>query len=83
MIEAGLALGLLERFFHVPARPGGPGQIDQPRPRRAVGDVVGDLGWVTDAAARQQPVPAPGCLGALDLSSGPVVFAGSVSSGTD
>ena len=46
VIQTGLVLGLLEAFLDVPARPGGPGQVEQGGAAGAVADVVGDLGRV-------------------------------------
>jgi len=40
VVQTGLVLGLLEAFLDVPARPGGPGQVEQGGAAGAVADVV-------------------------------------------
>ncbi len=60
VVESDLALGGLEGFLDRPADPGDPGELTQRGPRRAGGQVVGDVGGVGEAAPGEQPVAGPG-----------------------
>jgi hypothetical protein len=64
VIQPGFVLGLLETLLDAPPGPGDPGQVQQGRSAGSVANVVGDLGRIGDRTPGEQPVPAPGLVGA-------------------
>jgi len=75
VIQPGLALGLLEAFFDVPAAARDPGQVGGAGPAGPVAGVVGDLLRVADRPAGQQPVPAAALPAGPDRDPRPVKLA--------
>src|SRR5262249_37305422 len=78
VVEPGLALGLLDAFFNMPAAARGPGEVGGAGRGGPVAGVVGDLVGVAERAAGQQPAPAAALAGCPDRDLRPVVLARAV-----